>query len=228
MIIKPTYQKLVIGVLFLSLLGCDAFKAQRELVSFIPDDYKIFEKVVGDLNADGINDSIYIVKKIGKDGMFTREDGEVLDRNRRGIMVFLSNGEKWKLAVKNLDCFSSENEYGGVYMPPELYVHVKEGLLNVHFGHGRYGYWMYSFKLDESNLNLIKYVLSNNYGPIVDKIESLDFLTKRKLIKTNINDQIKEGEDEVFEEKWSDFHQDEMITLSSIVDFEKLALTDIY
>lgn len=52
---------------------------------------------------------------------------EKVDRNRRGIIVLLSNIEGFDVAVKNYNCFESENEDGGVYFPPQLSIEIEKG-----------------------------------------------------------------------------------------------------
>ena len=60
-------------------------------------------------------------------------------------MLFKVN-EDYVLATKNYDCFSSENEDGGVYFAPELDISIEKGNLYVHYGHGRYGDLYFSGK----------------------------------------------------------------------------------
>ena len=47
---------------------------------------------------------------------------------------------------------------------------------------------------------MIGYDSSDNYGPIVNTETSINFLTKKKVTKTNTNENEESG-DEVFEEK---------------------------
>ncbi len=92
-----------------------------------------------------------------------------------------------KKIIQNLSCFSSEYEDGGVYYAPELLLSVEQGLLNVHYAHGRYGYWRYRFQLKQHDLQLVGYNNSDNFGPYINSQTSINYLTQRKLVRENIN-----------------------------------------
>ena len=94
---------------------------------FLPVGYVIFEKVNGDLNNDGIDDCILIIKGTEKKQIIKDKYRGILDRNRRGIIVLFKEDENYKAVVENYNCFSSENEDGGNYYAPELYVYVEKG-----------------------------------------------------------------------------------------------------
>jgi hypothetical protein len=111
----------------------------------LPKDYFIFEKYFGDLNKDGENDCVLIIKDSDEKNIVINRFDERVDRNRRGIIILLKDGNNYKIATKNYDCFTSENEDGGVYFPPELCIDFKRGNLIIHYAHGRYGYWNYTF-----------------------------------------------------------------------------------
>jgi hypothetical protein len=187
----------------------------------VPKGYRIVGRIGGDLNGDGIPDSVLLVKATAKDRLETDGDGKLVDRNRRGLIVFLGMNGQFKKAMQNLDCFSSENEDGGVYFPPELSVEVGRNKLYVHYRHGRYGYWKYTFRLRGSDFELIGYDASNNNGPRTDRQVSINFLTKRRLERTNTNVSA-EGGDEVFKDKWTDISLEGLARLSQIEDFDNL------
>lgn len=189
---------------------------------FVPAGYKIFQKIYGDLNKDGLEDCVVIVKGINKENVITDEYRGKLDRNRRGIIVLLKEKDNYVLGVKNHDCFSSENEDGGVYFPPELDVSIEKGKLYVHYGHGRYGYWEYTFRAKNDDLELIGYDVSNG-GVVTSSETSINFLTKKKLTKTNTNENA-EGGDEVFEETKEDVKINKLIKLSEIKDFDEFEI----
>lgn len=79
---------------------------------FLPEGYVLFEKVVEDLNKDGLEDCVLIIKGTDKDKIIKDEYRGKLDRNRRGILVLLNKNVGYELVVKNYECFSSENEDG--------------------------------------------------------------------------------------------------------------------
>lgn len=195
----------------------------KPIADFIPAGYKIFQEIKGDLNKDGLEDCAIIIKGTKKENIITDEYRGKLDRNRRGIIVLFKVNEDYVLATKNYDCFSSENEDGGVYFAPELDVSIEKGKLYVHYGHGRYGYWTYTFRYQKADFELIGYDSSNNYGPVVNSETSINFLTKNKVTKTNTNENAESG-DEVFEEKTEKIKVDKLIQLSEIKDFDELEM----
>ena len=196
-------------------------ETEKKIGDFIPEGYKIFEEIHGDLNNDEIEDCIVIIKGTNKENFVVDEYRGELDRNRRGIIVLLKKGQNYVLAAKNYDCFSSENEEGGAYYAPELSVEIKKGKIYVHYSHGRYGFWSYTFRIKNNDFDLIGYDSSNNFGPRVDSEISINFLTKKKITRTNTNPE-GEGGDEVFEEVIENIKLKNPIKLSEIKDFDEL------
>ena len=194
-------------------------KDKLKYKAYIPAKYVLFEAIQGDLNKDGIQDLVLIVKATDPTQWVNDEYRGKLDRNRRGMIVLLADKGKYKPILSNLSCFSSENEEGGVYFAPELWVSVEKGLLNVHYGHGRYGYWNYSFRLHNQDLRLIGYDDSSNHGPYVESETSINFLTNKKVIRKNLNED-PDG-DPKFKETWSKAKVSP-IYLSTIKDFDEL------
>nr|WP_042296780.1 hypothetical protein [Nonlabens ulvanivorans] len=205
----------------LMVLACQA--QHRAPSDFIPENFKKFETIYGDLNKDGLEDCVLIIKKVDTTQTVVNQYDKKVDRNRRGIIVLFKNENGYQLADQNLDCFSSENEDGGVYFPPDLWIYIKDNKLHVHYGHGRYGYWDYTFRFQNSNFELIGYDSSSNRGPVTLRETSINFLTKKKLVKVNTNEN-SEGGDESFEETWSDIEIDHLIQLSQIKDFDALEM----
>ncbi len=189
----------------------------------LPEGYALFDSISGDLNGDGRNDYVFMVKGTDPEEWKENQFDETVDRNRRGLLIYLSEGVQANLAVENLDCFSSENEDGGVYFPPELDIEIRDGKFYVHYGHGRYGYWTYTFRYQQDKMKLIGYDNNVSRGPITEYEYSYNFLTGKKLVKKNINVDTEDYEaEEVFTETWSDLPKKELITLSSIEDFDEL------
>lgn len=205
----------------LTILGCKA--QQNEPSDFIPREYTEFEKYFGDLNKDGLKDCVLIIKKTDTTNIVTNRFDKKVDRNRRGIIVLFKNEKGYQLADKNYNCFSSENEDGGVYFPPDLWIEIKNEKLYIHYGHGRYGYWKYTFQFQNSKFELIGYDSSSNHGPITNTETSINFLTKKKLIKENTNENA-EGGDEIFKETWNNIEIENLIKLSEIKDFDELEM----
>ncbi|WP_124979459.1 hypothetical protein [Nonlabens xiamenensis] len=211
----------LLPILILIFLGFK--KPGKEPSDFIPKGYTEFDKVFGDLNKDGLEDCVLIIKETNTANIVTNRFDEKVDRNRRGIIVLFKSEKGYQLADENYNCFSSENEDGGVYFPPELWIKIENEKLYIHYGHGRYGYWEYTFRYQNSNFELIGYDSSSNRGPITLTETSINFLTKKKLIKENLNKNAA-GEDEMFKETWSNVEINNLITLSEIKDFDELEM----
>jgi hypothetical protein len=201
---------------------------------FIPKGYVIhrykggisaggWNEIKGDLNKDGIEDIILIIKGKDKSKIILDETRGKLDRNRRGIIVLLNKGDYYELVAKNYDCFSSENEEGGVYFAPELNVEIKKGNLNINYGHGRYGYWSFTFRYQKGDMELIGYDLYSSRGPVPQYEVSINFSTKKKLTRDNLNkDDDGDNYEENFKDTWKNINIKKTIKLSEIEDFDEL------
>ncbi|MBK8752346.1 MAG: hypothetical protein IPL99_12180 [Candidatus Competibacteraceae bacterium] len=210
-------------IIFL-VIGTNAFgqatlKTAKSPTEFVPARYVVFEEIQGNLNTDSQADYVFIIKGTDRDKFVKHEYRGELDRNRRGIIIAFKNKNQYELVMENRDCFSSENEDGGVYFAPELNVSINKGNLIVHYAHGRYGYWTYSFRYQNSDFELIGYDSSQNHGPVVERSVSINLMTKKMLIRENIN-QDAEGGDEKFKETWKKFALSKSIKLRDIADFD--------
>ena len=202
---------------------------QQQITDFIPKGYKLFEKISGDLNKDGLEDCVLIIKATRKDGFERDYEGKLIDRNRRGIIILFTEKDGYKLASKNYNCFSSENEDGGNYFSPELGVIIKDSKLYLHYYHGRYGYWEYCFRYQNSDFMLIGYEASHDRGPVVLFKTSINFLTGIVYDDENINadkydaDSDDDSEiDEVFKRTVVKLKKKPLMKLSEIEDFDEL------
>lgn len=198
-----------------------AVETKKQPADFIPKGYVPFDTIYGDLNKDGVEDLVYIIKGTDKSKFVTDEYRGQLDRNRRGIIVLLNTKSGYELAVKNYNCFSSENEDGGVYYAPELDIEISKGKLYVHYAHGRYGYWRYTFRYQNNDLELIGYDASDHHGPIVLSDVSINYLTRQKIVNQNVNENTYDG-DEIFEKTVSKIERKKLMKLSEIKDFDEL------
>ena len=220
--INSNIKAIIVVLLFLTTsIG---FSQNQSLSNFIPEGYILFEQYSGDLNNDNLEDCVLIIKNTKEENVVTNRFDNKVDRNRRGIIVLLKKGDSYEVAVKNLDCFTSENEDGGVYYAPELWINLENGKLKINYSHGRYGFWEYIFRYNKSDFELIGYESSENYGPVVNNKTSINFLTKKKLMSENINKNL-EDEPEVFKNTWVQIKIDSLIKLSEIQAFEELNMT---
>lgn len=210
-------------LLFLFLISATRIHAQvynnESFKDLLPKGYVVTETIKGDINNNGLDDYVLIVKNTDQNNIFKNDDGNLIDRNRQGIIVVLNNKGTYVPIVKNYSCFSSENKDRGVYYSPEMSVSVEEGKLFIHFAHGRYGYSTYAFKLVGRDFQLNSYDESNSNGPTISSEVSINFLTKKKLTKENLSE---DPEKEVFKENWTKLKKRKLIKLSTIEDFGTL------
>ena len=192
---------------------------------FIPQGFVLSGTSIGDLNKDGVDDKVLLIKGTDKGAYEKNEFGEFVDRNRRGLVVLFKKGEQYELVLKNTNCFSSENEDGGAYYAPELSLEINKGNLYVHYAHGRYGYWKYTFRYRNSDFYLIGYDSSEG-GEVVEKETSINFLSKKKQEKVNTNESA-EGGDEEFRETWTNITVTKLLKLRDIKDFENFEEVDM-
>jgi hypothetical protein len=193
---------------------------------FIPKGFVLSSTSIGDLNKDGIDDKVLLVKGTDKGAFVKNEYGELVDRNKRGIIVLFKKDNQYEQILKNLNCFSSENEDGGVYYAPELSLEIGKGNLYVNYAHGRYGYWKYTFRYRKGDFYLIGYDNSEG-GAAVEKETSINFLSKKKQEKVNTNENA-QGGDEVFKETWTNITVTKLLKLREIKDFENFEEVDMY
>lgn len=216
---------IIIAILYTTILFGQT-KQGKEPSDFLPEGYVIVERINGDLNKDRLVDCILIIKGTDKSKIIKDEYRGELERNRRGIIILFNKKGHYELAVKNYDCFSSENEDGGVYFAPELSIEIKKGNLNILYGHGRYGSWSYTFRFQNYDFELTGYDLRDNRSPIVNKTVSINFLTKKKQTNENINQNAEVDGDEVYKETWEKIRVEKLLKLSEIKDFDDLQILD--
>ena len=212
----------------LALISAIAFAQpvlKQNANDFIPQGFVLSGTSIGDLNKDGIDDKVILIKGTDNGAFEKNEYGEMVDRNRRGIIVLFKKDNQYQMVLKNLNCFSSENEDGGVYYAPELSLEINKGNLYIHYAHGRYGYWKYTFRYRNSDFYLIGYDSSEG-GEVVEKETSINFLSKKKQEKVNTNESA-EGGDEEFRETWTNIIVNKLLKLRDIKDFENFEEVDM-
>lgn len=156
----------------------------------LPNQTALYDAIKGDLNKDGIEDVVVVTQETFKEKFMPFSDGcdestkddkwcQIVNKNRRGVVILLSNGDKYEAVVTKRDIFESPNEDGGVYFPPELAIEIKNGELKFLYGHGRYGHWEYVFVLDGKDFKLVRYFSSVNNGPVSEYIVQMDLVNHR-------------------------------------------------
>ena len=220
---------LAILMTILTTLVFGQVEQKQTPTDFLPKGFVVFEIINGDLNNDGLEDCILIIKGTDKNQIITDEYRGQLDRNRRGIVVLFNKKNHYELVIKKDDCFSSENEDGGVYFAPELSIAIEKGNLYILYNHGRYGFWKYTFRYQNSDFELIGYDCGYRsdftYEEITFNELSFNFLSKKKLIKTVIaidENGIK------YKETWKNIMANKLIKLSEIKDFDDLDIEEMF
>lgn len=206
----------------------EVVQLKKDIADFIPAGYVLYKEegmadIKGDLNGDSLEDVVFLIKGTDKTKFFDHEYRGKLDRNRRGIIILFNRGDGYELATKNYNCFSSENEEGGVYYAPELWLAVEKGNLKINYAHGRYGSWSYTFRHKNGDFEMIGYDSDYNRGPVPQTITSINLLTKKKLTRDNLNkDDDGENYVENFKDTWETIKVDRLLKLSEIKDFDEL------
>jgi hypothetical protein len=197
--------------------GFETYNRHRIPASFVPEGYRIFEEIQGDLNKDGIPDIVLIIKNTDVENIVNDEYRGELDRNRRGIIIALKKEDSYELIVRNLSCFSSENEDGGVYFAPELSVGITtKGNLQFHYGHGRYGWSLYTFRYQNDDFELIGYDQEDHHGPVLLTGWSINFLTKKMKIRENLNPYAEDESEEEIKTTWENIEIHNLYKLSEM------------
>lgn len=212
--------KKLLVVIFTIFALISGFAQHKTPSGFIPKGYVLYEQHFGDLNHDGQDDCVLIIKGTAKEKIVVDNYEKTVDRNRRGIIILLKSTNGYQLADKNYDCFSSEHEDGGGYYPPQLWIKFENNNLKLLYRHGKYGDWSYLFKYQNSNFEMIRFEETQSNGPTVLKETRIDFLTKQKWVRKNTNTDT-EINDEVFEETQSPIKIEALIKLSEIKDFDE-------
>ncbi len=186
----------------------------------IPKGYVVYDTIYGDLNNDKLEDCVLMIKATDKNNIVVDEYRGELDRNRRGIIVVFNGNTTCEVVAKNYNCFSSENEEGGAYYAPELYLEIEKGNLYIKYAHGRYGYWNYTFRYRNANFELIGYDSHQHNGPPLLHQTSINFLTYKKQERENVSEN-PEDED-TFTETWTTLPKRKRLLLTEIKDFDEL------
>lgn len=199
-----------------------------ELSYLVPSNFVIFKELRGDLNKDGAEDCVLIIKDTDKENIIVDEYKGKLDQNRRGIIIAFKKGDGYEPVVRNYSCFSSENEDGGVYYAPELWIEINEkGNLEIKYAHGRYGHLGYIFRYQNNAFEMIGYFAESNRGPVGLHKRNINFSTKKMQVSRNVNEDCESG-DEEWEETWENIKNKKLIRLSDIEDFDNISLESYY
>lgn len=229
--IKDQSIKALLSILF-TLVSIITYAQKKEFSSLnkhIPKGHKLIETIKGDLNSDGYEDVVLILQSINRKNIKTDEFRGKLDLNRKGLVILFRKGNEFELILENRDCFSSQDEYSGAYIPPELWIEIKNGNLFIKHGQGANGFWYYTFRYDKSNFELIGYDTGYktelNFECVVFDEESINLNTGRKQIKkvTSVDQNCKE----TYTEVWKEIKVLKKIELRTIKDLDYIEIDEI-
>ena len=204
-------------------------KENTKAEDFVPNDEKITEKIVGDLNKDGENDVVIITQQTKKSA-FIINDGKKIDRNRRGIIIAFKKENGYELALRMPDCFDGEFTDDYQADGTTISVKIENGKLNLHCTFGRYGIREYKFRYQNNAFELIGFDCTDRIEEdesIIFKTTSINFLTKKMKIKTDVIHWYGEEELTDTEETWYNIEVKKLATLTDI-NFDKGNVNNFY
>ncbi len=186
-------------VIFLVLFFCHSIMAQENSIKkYIPENWKIIQKIKGDLNKDKKDDLVLIIEETDATKVL-KNDGlgaQLLNTNPRGIMVFFNDNNKYTLISKNLKGFiPSENDVENPCLEDPLnLVEIEKNILIINFN-----YWLscgswyvnnatYKFRYQNNSFELIGFDHSEFHRASGEsKEKSINFSTKEQIITTGLN-----------------------------------------
>ena len=192
---------------------------------FVPENEKIFKKISGDLNGDGKNDVILLTTETNE---FAFIDGE--DRNNRGIVIAFKKDNGYELIARMPYCFSpepSDDYYQGI----SLKVEIKNGKLYISHTYGRYGNYAYTFRYQNNYFEVIGFDYNTRIDEeesIIFETKSINFLTKKMKVQTEILHWYGEEQIKDKEETWHNITIKNLVKLTDIDDFENFVIDKYY
>ncbi|WP_066803538.1 hypothetical protein [Moraxella oblonga] len=211
-------------LLLLSIISTTAF-ANDNLNSFIPKNFRLIESYCqADFNKDGQKDCVLLIKDTKKSAWEKDPFRGMLDKNRRGIIILFKTNAGYTKVLENKAVFASENEDGGIYFAPELYIETKNNKLLINYGHGRYGSWSYTFDYrsinNQQDFYLIGFDSSLGRNHCTEYTQSVNFFTHQFRYQSN-TDEYCEKENPIFKTTWHKIPKHPLIKLQQIDDIDE-------
>ena len=222
-------------------------KTIKDPTEFIPAGYELYERIKGDLNKDGTDDHVLMVRNTDaanildcgtcyqgeavsdrEECMYCRDAEMKIDRNPIGIIVVFTKDGHYELAAQNLSFFHVEPWQGGTYIPAEKpNVSIKNGNLFVEYGYRGSGQIhigkSYNFRWQNSDFELIGYDFTEYYFGEVGYAISINFLSKRVLTRGEPGG----SEQKPLKETWENFTIPKPIKLREITDIYNLRVEEV-
>ncbi len=148
-----------------------------------------------DVNKDGFLDYILLIEGPYEQGEYPNDKDDEDDEHNEskhaneGIMLVVNEGDtSFVSSLSNSGCFYPIDQDGGCYFAPELMVWANADSLEIHYGHGRYGWWNYKFLYRDGNYQLTETNRCSNRGPILEWGSHIDLekgYEEIKILKTD-------------------------------------------
>lgn len=166
---------------------------------FVPKNHKIIQKIFGDLNKDGVEDCVLLVEERAKGMVY------------KGVIVLFKEGKDYQIADKNLNLMSEEE------LPPtqEAFCSIsfKRGSFIFNVSSRKYGISTYMYRYQDGSFKLIGQEDVFTIGATVHEEISINYLTKKKLIRKN-TDPYSDDDNPTFKETWENIEVDKLKELS--------------
>jgi len=190
-----------------------------KIVKLIPKGYRLFTSAYGlnmiahgDFNGDYKTDYAVIVDK--------KQKGAA---SNRGIMVFLSENDNYKVVLSNLDCFLPEETNSDGTLKKPIDIAIECGKLFVYINRGAFGGippMKYTFVYKDSEFELACF---QEGIPMNDKITIYNVQNKKKLVKECIERGDNEYSCDKYKRTWSDLEVESAVTLKNATFFGEFA-----
>lgn len=151
------------------------------------------------------------------------ERGQKIDHNRRGMIVLFNKAGHFVQVLKNLSCFSGENDNDS--HATELDVAIDQGNLEVQFSSGASGHWKYTFRYQYADFELIAYeavervtLAESNYSAY--NKTSINYITQTKVSRKFVG--VNRKRSERYQVTTENIQVGARIKLSEISDFDSL------
>ena len=196
---------------------------------FIPKNWKIIETVTGDLNRDGLNDTVIVIEENNPENLIANSGlgSDVLNTNPRSLLVLFKTAQGYQLISKN-DLLPSENDAESPCLADPLEdggMSINKGILKINLH-----YWLscgswyvtnnnFSFRYQNKAMHLIGFDQTEFHRASGDQSSrSINFSTG-KMKSTTGENEFAESKQPV-QVKWSKLKQTYKLKLEQI-DFNE-------
>jgi len=196
--------QLILALAIALTLGCeeksnektqDKAADEKPLLKFIPAGYRLYKEAQGDLNGDGVDDQVLIIRGTNSENI---QDG--YDENPHGVMIFFGDGGNYKLALEKRDNLPFVRDDGclqvmGGSCATKLDVWIKNGNLYIETVFRSSGDWWssdkstYRYKNSEFELIGSDSYYENEAEESTTTI-SINYPAKKKCEKNNSNKEV--------------------------------------